>query len=179
MLSLEFWIERTAKMLEQKTIEIRHHIEALLDAYPDLRDDEFLRASMIEGSLPFAELLTEIHRMISDSASLRDGTQPRIDDLMARRSRFQRRIDFGRDLLIKLLDTADLRKVELAEMTLVLKKGQPKVLGDPDPNLLPDRLCKVTRTLDRKKIREALEAGEEVSGCTLSNIEPSLMIRVK
>jgi hypothetical protein len=166
-------------MLEQRTTELRQQIEATLRNYPDLMEDEFLRAGMLEGELPLAEVLTEIHRMISDAMILIEGTKPRLDALRARRDRFERRIEFGRELIVKILQSAELRRIELAEMTLTLRKGQPKVLGEPDATLLPDRLCKIKREPNYTKIREALEAGEQVSGCVLSNAEPALTIRVK
>lgn len=166
-------------MLETDTNRLRSQITALLADYPDLQDDEFLRADMLEGSTDLHEVLTSIHRMIDDAKGLRDGTKARLDDLAARKDRFQRRVDFGRDLIAKIMDTADLRKVELPEVTLSIRKNPPRVLGDPDASLLPAELTRVTITPDKAKIREALEQGREVQGCILSNAPPSLTIRVK
>ena len=80
-------------MLEVQTNLLRQQIEALLRDYPDLMEDEFLRADMMEG-LGIDDTLTAIHRMISDAAALRDGTQPRIDDLMAYCAKHRPDIDF-------------------------------------------------------------------------------------
>ena len=57
--------------------------------------------------------------------------------------------------------------------------GQPRVIGEPDVNVLPEALCRVTRVPDKKAIREALERGDLIPGCVLSNAIPTLMIRVK
>jgi hypothetical protein len=166
-------------MLETQVNALRLQIEALLREYPELADDEFLRADMLDGETDLRDVLTILHRMIEDTKALREGTQPRIDDLMARSRRFQKRIDFGRDLIAKILETANLKKLELAEATFSLRKGYPQLVGDPDPNVLPDELVKIARTADRKKIKEALEQGQAVEGCSLSNAPPMLTIRIK
>jgi hypothetical protein len=179
MLFLDYWTARTASMLNQQTSELRQHIEALLRDYPDLANDEFLRADMLEGETDIKEVLTQIHRMISDTMVLRDGTQPRLDDLVTRRQRFQARIDFGRDLISAILMSADLRKVELPEVTLSLRNNPRQLVGEPDTAVLPDELVRVVRSPDKKKIKEWLEAGREVPGCALDNAAPSLMVKTK
>lgn len=181
MNSAEYWIERTVKMLEREATELRQHIEALIRMYPDLEGDEFLRASMLEGETNMDEVLTAIHRTIADAMSLRDGTQPRIDELMARRQRFAQRIDFCRDLITSILASAGLKRVELPEVTLSLRNNPPSLIlaEDVSAETLPDEVVKITRSPDRKKIKEWLERGLEVPGCALTNGPPSLMVKVK
>jgi hypothetical protein len=179
MLSLDYWIMRTAKMLETQTDQLRSQIEALLREYPDLADDDILRADMLEGETDIREIVTSINRMIEDGKALKDGTQARLDDLSDRRARFQKRIDFGRDLIRKILEAAQISKLELPEVTASLKNNPQQLIGDPDPNVLPDELVKITRAPDRAKIKEALARGLTVPGFTLSNAPPSLSLRVK
>lgn len=168
-------------MLNQQATELRQHIEALIREYPELQGDEFLRASMLEGETNMDEVLTQIHRTIADAMSLRDGTQPRIDELVARRARFNQRIDFCRDLITKILISANLKKIELAEMTLSLRNNPPSLIMAPDINAdtLPDEVVKITRSPDKTKIKAWLTVGREVPGCALSNGPPSLMVKVK
>src|SRR5262249_46655263 len=118
MLSHEYWITRTAKMLEQQTITLRQRIEALIREFPELAEDEILRADMLEGNTDINEIVTNIHRMMEDAKALRDGTQGRLDDLIARRERFQKRVDFGRDLMFAIMESAGTRKLELPEATI-------------------------------------------------------------
>jgi hypothetical protein len=166
-------------MHETKADILRSQIEALLREYPDLVDDEILRADMLEGETDIKEVVGSINRMIEDAKALRDGTQGRLDDLLGRKARFQKRIDFGRDLIRQILEAAQITKLELPEVTASFRNNPPQIVGDPDPDELPDALVKVTRTADRKKIREALEAGDIIPGCVLSNAPPSLMLKVK
>ena len=81
--------------------------------------------------------------------------------------------------IIGLTSLEKLRKVELPEVTLSLRNNPPKLMGEPDPETLPDDLVKVTRTPDKMKIKAAIEAGRTVEGYAMSNQPPSLMIRVK
>lgn len=179
MISHEYWIERTAKMLEQQADTLRQQIEAILREYPDLADDEILRADMLEGETDIRELVTSVNRMIEDAKALREGTQARLDDLLARKGRFQQRVDFGRDLILKILEAAQIRKLELPEVTASIKNNPQQLIGDPDVNALPDELVKVTRSPDKTKIKDALVRGLVVPGFTLSNAPPSLTLRVK
>jgi Siphovirus Gp157 len=179
MLLVEYWIERTAKMLEQKVNTLRLHIEALLRDYPMLADDEILRADTLDGATDIGEIVTEVHRLIEDAKALRDGTQARMDDLIARRTRFQQRVDFGRDLILKIMESADIRKIELPEVTAYLKANPQQLIGDVDPNTLPDQYVKITRTVDRRAVREAFAHGEIIGGFQMSNAPPSLTLKVK
>ena len=179
MLSHEYWIERTAKMLEQDTTTLRQHIEALLRDYPDLAEDEILRADMLEGETDIREIVTQIYRLIDDAKALIDGTTNRMDELAARRGRFKQRMEFGRDLILKIFDSAQVRKLELPEVTVSLRSNKPVLIGDRDPRELPDQYVKVAYSLDRTKIREAIEGGVVIDGFTLSNAPPSLVLKVK
>ena len=179
MLSLEYWITRTATMLEQQSIQLRQQIEAMMREYPDLAEDEILRADMLEGETNIAEVVTSIHRMTEDAKALRDGTQERLDDLTARRNRFKQRVEFGRDLILKILDAAQVKKLELPEVTVSLRNNPQKLVGDFNPDLMPDEFVQITRSVDRKKIREAIDAGREIPGFALSNAAPSLTVKVK
>lgn len=160
-------------------LQVQQQIANLLLQYPELREDEVLRADMIEAETDANELLTEIVRRIEDAKALRDGTKDRLDDLKTRKDRFGRRIDALRDLAFKVMDAANLRSVELPEATLSVRKGTPQVIGDPDISQLPDGLIRVTRAPDMTAIKAALQAGNGVPGCELTNGEPSLTIRVK
>jgi hypothetical protein len=166
-------------MLEQQTTVLRQQIEALMREYPELAEDEILRADMLEGETNLAEVVTAIHRMTEDAKALRDGTQERLDDLTSRRNRFKSRVEFGRELILKILNAADIKKLELPEVTISLRNNKPALIGDVDPGLLPDELVKITRAVDRAKVREAIEAGNVVEGFTLSNAPPSLLVKVK
>lgn len=158
---------------------VQQQINNLLLQFSELADDDVLRADMIEGQTDANEFLTMIVRLIDDARALSDGTDARLKELQARQARFDRRVVACRALALKIMTTADLKKVELPEATLSVRNVPPKVIGEPDPNILPDNLVITARSPNRVAIKKALEAGEQVNGCQLSNGDIALTIRVK
>ena len=166
-------------MLKQRAAVLQQEIANLYLQYPELVDDETLRVDTLEGATDLKELLTAIVRGIEDAKALRDGTKQRLDELKARHDRFKMRIEFLRAMITKILHHAGLKKIELAEATLTVKDGTPKVLGAADPETLPDDLCRIVREPDMAKIKQRLIDGGDVPGCMLSNAEPSLAMYVR
>jgi hypothetical protein len=166
-------------MLRREASILQQEIANLCLQYPELRDDEVMRVDMLEGSTNLKELLTAINRGLEDAKALRDGTALRLAELTERKRRFERRADFLRDMILKILLWADLKKIELPEATLSLRAGAQKVIGEPDADKLPDEFVRIIREPLRAKIREAMLAGTTFEGCALSNAEPSLSIHTK
>jgi hypothetical protein len=158
---------------------LRREIERLLLDYPELADDDVLRADMLDGSTDIGDILTSLIHTIQDTTALKEGTEARLDELKARGERFTKRTKFVRALIFKIMETAKLKKLELPEATLSIRNNPQQIVGDPDAAALPDELVRIKREPDKQKIREALLAGQEVPGCALSNAPPSLMIGVK
>lgn len=159
--------------------QLRIEIDAMLREYPELADDEELRADMLEGATDIKEILSSLGRSLDDAKAKAAGVHSRIEELCAREERFGTRIDFIRDLIFRVMDSAQLKKIELPEVTLSLKNNPQQLVGQGDAETMPDDLVNIKRTIDRKKVRAAIEAGQEVPGFTLSNAPPSLMVRVK
>lgn len=158
---------------------IRQQIENLKVSHPQLIEDDHAWQMSLESETDMHELLTSIVRKIDDAKALVIGTKDRFEELKARKDRFEHRIEALRDLAFKLMQSAELAKVELPEATLSLRAGTQQLVGDADPMTLPDTLCKVSRDLNRAAIKDALKAGQTVPGFSLSNSPPSLSIRIK
>lgn len=158
---------------------VRQQIENLKLLHPDLIEDDEAWALSLESETDINALLTSIVRRIEDTKALVIGTKDRFEELKARKDRFEQRVDSLRDLAFKFMSAAELAKIELAEATLSIRKGQPQIVGEPDPASLPDELCKIKREANRTAIKEALIHGAEIPGCQLSNGAPSIAIRVK
>lgn len=158
---------------------VRQQIENLKISHPELLEDDEAWLSSLESETRFEELLTQVVRRIEDTKALADGMAGRLTELQERKARFLHRMESLRDLLFKLMESAELNKLELAEATISVRKGQPKVIGDADPKDLPDELCNISRDLNRSAIKDVLKTGKEVPGFSLSNSPPSLSIRIK
>ena len=159
--------------------QIRRDIESLLREYPDLADDEELRLDMLEGITDMREALDILVAQAQETGTLCEALRDRMADLRSRRERLEHRIDVLRGVMLKIMQSADLKKIELAEATLTQRGQAPQVVGNITPDELPDNLCRIKREPNVTKIREALLRGDLVPGMYLSNSPPTLMIRTK
>ncbi|MBR0882441.1 uncharacterized protein (UPF0335 family) [Bradyrhizobium japonicum] len=166
-------------MNEREADMLRTEIERLIGQYPEIAEDEVLRADMLDGETQISDVLTHLIREGEDAKAMKEATKARQDDLKARAQRFERRVEFTRDLMLAILDAANLRKLELPEGTIFLRNNPQQIVGEVIPDALPDDLVKIERKPDRTKIKDALKAGRELPGLALSNSPPSVVVTVK
>jgi predicted RNA-binding protein len=166
-------------MREQDADQLRIVIENLVRRYPEIAEDAVLRADMLDGETEISEVLTDLIRVGEDARALRDATKQQLANLKARAERFDRRLEFSREMMAALLDVANLRKWELPEATVYLRNNPRQLVGDLNADALPDDLVKIERSPDKAKIKDALKAGRVIEGVQLSNAAPSLVVTVK
>jgi hypothetical protein len=157
---------------------IQQQINNLLLNYPELAEDEILRADMIEAETDANEFLSQVVRAIGANKVLATGTKAYIDELSERKARIERRDEALRSVALKIMQTADLKKAELPEATLSIRNGTPKVVIIDETALPPD-CVRTTVSPDKTAIKEKLSSGQAVPGAEMSNGEPTLSIRVK
>jgi hypothetical protein len=157
---------------------IKRQVEILLVAYPELADDEVLRADMIEGSTDMVAFMRALEVTRQQANATADAIAALIDSWRQRMARFQKRDEAIRALMFKMLQLAHLKKLELPEATISLKLGVPRVVI-VDEQQIPDEFCRIKREPDKSKIKIALSNLEPVPGATLSNAEDQLAIRIK
>lgn len=160
-------------------VAIRQQIGNLLVSYPELAEDEILRADMIEAETEAHEFLRIIERKRQEAASMAGAIAENIAELGLRQERFERREKAMRAIAFKIMETADLKKLEMPEATYSVRNGQQKLVGDANPEDMPHPYKRVKHELNRAAIKEALQEGIKVRGFELSNAEPSLTIRTK
>ncbi len=148
----------------------------LVAAYPELAEDEELRADTIEGETDAYRVLGKIVAIERDANSMALAIGERTKELAARKERYTRRKDAMRALLLRLLKAADLNKVSLPEATVSIGKGRAGV-EIVDESLLPDNVVKLKREPDKTAIKAALDAGEDVPGAVLREGQPSVTVR--
>lgn len=158
--------------------QIRQQITALQLECPELAEDDVLRADMVEAETDAHEFLRQLLRERSLTLAMMDALASTVFEFNARRGRFERREAALCKLMHKILDAADLKKWELPEGTLGIRKGVPKVIIF-EPKDIPEGYLRVTVEPDKTLIGAALKAGANVPGATLSNAEPTLSIRIR
>lgn len=157
--------------------QIRQSIENLKIQHPELIEDDEAWAMSLESETDINSFLTNIVRRIEDTKALVIGTQDRFEELKARKSRFETRIEALRDLAFKMMQATELQKLELPEATLSLRNTPATVVITDEENL-PDIACKFERKPDKAKIKELLATGI-VSGAAMSNGGKTISIKIK
>ena len=157
---------------------VKQQIDALLIEYPELAEDEILRADMIEGSTDFPAVIGRLLDAERNASAMSDAIKGRRDALAERAQRYDRHSDGLRAAMLKMMQAGDLKKMALPEATISVRAGSPRVIIT-DETMVPEDLCRVTVAPDKRLIKERIDAGESVPGAVLSNSEPSLAIRTK
>jgi len=159
---------------------VRAQIELLRVTHPDIWDegDERLLADMLEAETSLYEFFASLVHGMRTTKAFIVGMTTLMDELKARRDRYERREEALRGLALKLMQHANVRKIELPQATLSIRTGSQKVIITDETALPPD--CVRVRTEpDKVRIRELLLRGEPVAGAELSNREEMLAVRVK
>lgn len=157
---------------------VAKEIEQLFAAYPDLADDDALRADMVEGSTDFAEIMSRVLDHEREAKGMLAAIKKRAEDLTERRQRWERRVDAMRSLMLNLMSAADQQKVVLPEATISIAKGRETV-EVTDVDALPQGFYSLERKADRIGIMGALMAGEVVPGAALRTGDAGIVVRAK
>jgi hypothetical protein len=153
-------------------------IEAMLKAYPELMEDEDLRADSLEAETDFKALMSRLVRIRGERLALAEGTNGYIKELTERRDRLARGADGLKGLMLKLMATAQLPKLELPEATISISAGRASV-SITDIDALPQGTFTTERKPDKAAIKRMIDAGEDIPGAALVAGENLLTIRTK
>lgn len=159
---------------------LERQIEDLIASYPELAEDETLRADMIDGETDAAKILSRVVNRMQEADAMALAIVQRKNALDARHARYERESDAMRALAFRIMNAANVRKMPLPEATLSISTRAPALMIS-DATQLPAEFT-VTKTEtrpDREKIKEALKAGQEVPGAYLTNGSETLSVRSK
>lgn len=154
------------------------HVAELLSTYPELAEDEDLRADMIDGETELVPLVDRILRMKLDADTMAAAVKARKAEIAERQARYERKADGAKALIKSLMLAADLPKVTLPDATVSITKPRTKV-NILDVEQLPQGFYAIERKAKSAEIKAALEAGETIPGAELALGEDGLMIRTK
>lgn len=156
---------------------VRQQIANLFHLYPELRDDEELRLDTIEAETEANELFSSLLAVIIDADMKAVGLATYEKKFKERRQRLEHKVEKLRELVFKIMQFAEIHKIELPEATLSIRDGAQQVVIT-DESKIPDDLCKIERSPKKTEIKEALKSGKEIPGAELSNGAPSLAVRM-
>jgi len=138
-------------------------------------DDEF-KQDLLEGSTDYLDivdkLIVSLHITNSYILGLKDA-RARLD---TREERLEHKSTMIRKLLKRMLDMADLRRVTTPSGTVSIG-AKPQGVEIVDEGLIPEKFMRITKSPSKTLIGNALRAGEDVPGATLTNGGETLIVR--
>lgn len=156
--------------------EITTFLAGIISDNPEVRLDDEFKQDLLEGSTDYLDivdkLITNLHITNSYILGLKDA-RTRLDD---RSARLEAKSDAIRRLLKRLLDIADLRTVAAPSGTVSIGAKAPSV-EIVDEALIPEKYMRISKAPSKTLIGNALKAGEDVPGATLSNGGETLIVR--
>lgn len=158
---------------------VKAQIAVLIGHYPDLKDDLEAMLASLESETGAMELFDQIGDKFRKAKCNSDAIAIEISDLRARQERYDRMCDAQRKLALKILEIAGLRKVERPFITFGISWGPRKVDIINPAKLTQDFWRTYDPEPDKVKIKNAIKAGIDVPGATLSNGEEFLRVSVK
>lgn len=140
-------------------------------------DDDQAFLDSLDGEGDAVEAARAVVRWIAECEAHEASMKALAATYTARAKVHGERIPSAKAALLRFLNTIEERSLALPEATITVKALPAKVLGEPDPDALPDALVKIKRQPDMAAIKAALENGQTVDGCSLSNGGETLQLR--
>lgn len=156
---------------------LEQQIAELVRDFPELQEDEALKADVIEGQIDVEAVMARVVSHIMEADEMLDGIKPRAEALAERKKRWERRKDFLRSLAQRVLDASGRAKIELPEATVAKSPGRESV-EVLDVNELPQGLYVTERKADKKAIAAQLKEGP-VPGAKLVKGDDTVRISTK
>lgn len=158
--------------------EYKARVHDLLAAYPELAEDDELRADMILGETEIDRIASRLVRIIGERKARAEGLAGYISELQERKARELRGMEGARDLLRSILQAGNIDKLPLPEATVSITKPRIKCIVD-DVNELPQGFYVTERKPKTADIKAELEAGRDVPGARLELGPEGIMVRTK
>lgn len=142
-------------------------------------DDEELALTTIEGETNLVELVRRAIQRVQDLEDHGEAIGERQKTLKERKERLDNQAERIRLSVLAALEQVELARLELPEATLTVKDVAPKTIVTVEADVPAKYWKPQPPKLDMKAISEAIKAGENVAGATLSNKSRTLQIRNK
>lgn len=161
--------------------QLKPRIDALLAAYPEIAEDEILRADMFAGELNIDNVLSTLLDKALEAASLQEAIATRQKDLASRKSRIAKQEEALRGFMLTIMEMADVKSFKLPEATLSYSFQKPKLVVSDESTLDPIYFTVVTSIKpDMTYLAEAYAAtGALPLGCALTNGKNILRVLAK
>lgn len=153
--------------------------DELLALYPSLAEDDQALADTLDGESDFDQAARYVLRSLLFDEALAAGLETLIADARSRKLRLEERAETKKAALVKAMEYAGRKKLELPEATITIRHNAgTAIITDEDK--VPARYVEPQPArIDKRAITADLRAGQEVPGAVLSNGSTSPNIRKK
>ncbi len=151
----------------------------LLEADPQMRDDDALFLDMLDGEGGDAlDLLRAALRASLDADAQARACKGRMAQLADRQRRHEARAEALQAAVHRAMRDLGLPRLRDPEFTASRCEGGERV-EVADPALLPDLYVRTRREPDKAALLAALKAGEAIPGAVLARSDETLTVKVK
>ncbi len=152
--------------------------EQFLEMWPELIDDNAALHDTLQGATNLDELITLTMRAAMEREDQGKAIAERIEILKRRKDRLEAGAQKLRAMVLQAMSEADLKKIAAPDFSLSVGQGKPKILI-VDEDLIPDHLCRISRTPSKTMIADEMAAGRDVPGATRGNPQSFLTIHTR
>lgn len=153
----------------------KRQIERLLEAFPELSEDDDFRRDALEGETDFTRIMDRLAkevRLAKHKARSLAQFKAEVEQKIGRSHLAEERL---RETMKALMDAAGLTKLRTDTAAISIGKPPASVIITEAADI-PRAFVRIKAEPDKKAIKEALEAGNHVPGAVLSNPEPVLRV---
>jgi hypothetical protein len=140
-------------------------------------DDDQAFSDTLEGTTDALEAASAVLRQVFEADAHAEACKALSASYRDRARGLEERGERLRAALVSFLSEIGEKTLRLPEATITRRPGSRLVVGQPNPDALPDSLVRIKREPSLSAIKTALEAGEEIAGLSLSNGGETLTIR--
>lgn len=150
-------------------------LRAELERLDDM--DERTLLDTLEGETELLEAIGQIDEFILDAEADEAGAKHVIERLKDRQLRAERRQERLRTIVSQVMDSAGLKTAKTAGGTYTLRATAPAPVVEDESQVPSVYFTTPDPKIDKRKINDAIKAGDTVPGVRMSNGGISLTIR--
>jgi hypothetical protein len=164
----------TTRQLTLETEAASRLKERLREQFGD--DTELLR-DVIEGNFSFENLINACTEELAAIDGIITGISGAMVTLSNRKDRYERQMDTIRTAIEEAMTVSEQRKVVTPVATLSIRKGSASVRVTDEAEIPDQFWIEQDPRLNKRKLKDALEDGENIPGAELSNGPDSLAVK--
>ena len=168
------------KMNHPVMLELQLHEylrEKLLEEFP--AENEESLADTLEGLTSLREKITALIHSQQDDQIFINGLKVRIGELQDRLKNFETRFTAKKDLICKVMERADIKKIKEPDFTASLRPKNPTLVVVNEADIPEDYWRPQAPKLDRQALIRDLKGNLPVPGVALDNGSTILSVRVR